>query len=295
MLAGGALVAVLLALVLPSVMNVGGRDGVQKESGKTADLAKVPAATPAQVAAVLGQQGNGNVQNASFSTANDEPATKALGTKNTKSDKQLEASKSVTKSGNEIANTKVNAPANSDDALVTELGLKEGSKAPSETNAFGYPVNRAETKYVAQIESQALAPGTEAVAMSTTCDPTTVYEEPVRSATVVTTLPRGTAIARLKIYSRLASLFTFGAGTAAGVPLSSSASSAKPKSSVKPEPKTQIWYFVRGADQRTGWIEQECATLAPQKNPEASPDDAKDAPEPQMQAPSQKKSAPRRK
>ena len=119
-LAGGALVAVLLALVIPSVMNSGGRNVGEKKQ-----------------TAVLGQQGTENVQNASFTTANDAPPTPALGTKTTKSDKQLEASKNVTKSGNEVANTKVNAATSGDDDDLTQVSLKEGTTIPSETNAFG--------------------------------------------------------------------------------------------------------------------------------------------------------------
>lgn len=273
-LAGGALVAALLALVVPSVMNSGGRDLDTKTLGDT---------TPVEQQRVIASQA-ATIQPAAAATA-----TPVVLAATTKSKNSVEVTKTASKiAGDDESKTFANelslenvAPQNIKSTAINAEGDLQGtSNTPAASNGYGYPANRAESNFVAQIESQAKAPDTEAVAMSTVCNPTLVYDEPSTTSPVVATLPTGTAVARVKIYSQLAGLFgfDFGAGTAAGLPVTSSASTEKKKSVTKPVAKTKIWYLVRAPGESEGWIEQECAQLAAAEKP-----------------PQQQKSSPRKK
>jgi hypothetical protein len=136
------------------------------------------------------------------------------------------------------------------------------------------PSNRAETNFVKQIENQAAVSLDPPIPMTTTCGPTFVYATTTEKSKIVTKLPKGHPVERLKKYSRLAWLgdrvLGIGAGLFASAPEPSkqkkAASPKQPASQAPEKLEEQLWYFVRYSpkDER-GWILGACATETPPK------------------------------
>ena len=313
----GGIAAILIALVVPAVMQRSGGSAPGKKLGATAATPTALAQAAATAApqspgilnaavgsgSVLGDTGentfsamnagdvfpqdfgtrpapqaaskNGMPTGTPFATpaAENAKAKPASGdskkSPNRDRDEQIRSKSATSKVDLEKALKSKPAPATPETTPVPEPDAK--SQAAYSGNL---PGNRTERNLVQSIERQAQgALPEEIVGMVTACGPTFVYDKAARGSKIVTKLPKGHPVDRLRTYTRLASHGGLMPGVIlAGMPApkkSSKRAEAAPPQTVEPQKAPEeVWFFVRyNAKDDKGWIPAECTAVAASTEP----------------------------